>query len=200
MLWGGGITANKYRWHAWGVLTVFQLHWICPHPQHMRFPSLHLDSRLLCQELSEAGPGLHALPRSKPLRFKFLSTPQRRRLSWACALCPSHVWASQVTRYLASAVTPRWAVHPTTSPVPAARLSGCTTGAPSQACLLKADFWVRPCQWMSSVQNPKNSWLAMEPICSLVEDASLGLRLPLSSSGCPLPACLWQGMGWSAAG
>ena len=81
VLWGGGITANKYRWHVWGVLTVFQLHWICPHPQHMRFPSLHLDSRLLCQELSEAGPGLHALPRSKPLRFKFLSTPQRRRLS-----------------------------------------------------------------------------------------------------------------------
>ena len=28
-------------------------------------------------ELSKAGLGLHALPRSKPLRFRFLGTPQR---------------------------------------------------------------------------------------------------------------------------
>ena len=39
-------------------------------------------------ELSKAGPGLHALPRSKPLRFRFLGTPQGHRLSWACVLCP----------------------------------------------------------------------------------------------------------------
>ena len=38
-------------------------------------------------ELSEAGPGLHALPRSTLLRFRFLGTPQRHRLSWACVLC-----------------------------------------------------------------------------------------------------------------
>ena len=35
-------------------------------------------------ELSKAGPGLRALPRSKPLRFRFSGTPQRHRLSWAC--------------------------------------------------------------------------------------------------------------------
>ena len=36
------------------------------------FPSLHSSgSRLLCQELSEVGPGLHALSRSKLLRFRF---------------------------------------------------------------------------------------------------------------------------------
>ena len=33
--------------------------------------------RLLCWELPDAGPGLHALPRSKPLRFRFSGTPQR---------------------------------------------------------------------------------------------------------------------------
>ena len=34
-----------------------------------------------------------------------------------------------------------------------------------------------------------------EPTCSFVEDASLGLRLPLSGSGCPhLPPCLWWEM------
>ena len=67
-------------------------------------------SRLLCQELPEVGPGLRALSRSKPLRFRFLSTPQRRRLSWTCILCASQVQAAQVTRCLARAVTPRWVV------------------------------------------------------------------------------------------
>ena len=42
-------------------------------------------------ELSEAGPGLCALPRSKPLRFKFLGTPQHTDLVGPalCAL-PRH--------------------------------------------------------------------------------------------------------------
>ena len=63
-----------------------------PHSWCVCFPGLHCsDSRLLCRELSEAGPGLHALPRSKPLRFRFWSTPQRCRLGWACVLCPSQV-------------------------------------------------------------------------------------------------------------
>ena len=57
--------------------------------------------------LSKAGPGLHALPRSKPLRFRFSGTPQRRRLSWACVFCPSQVQVAQATRCLASAISPR---------------------------------------------------------------------------------------------
>ena len=61
-----------------------------------------LGSRLLCQELSEASPGLYALPRSKPLRFRHSGSPQRRRLGWACVLCPSQVQAAQVTRCLVS--------------------------------------------------------------------------------------------------
>ena len=48
-----------------------------------------------------------------------------------------------------------------------------------------ADLWLRPSQQMSTVQNPKKSWLAMKPACSLVADATLGPRLPSSSSGCP---------------
>ena len=50
--------------------------------------------------------GLHALPRSKPLRFRFSGAPQRRRLGWACVLCPSQVRAAQVTRCLVGAVAP----------------------------------------------------------------------------------------------
>ena len=37
--------------------------------------------------LQGAGPELHALPRPKPLRFRFLGTPQRHTLGWACVLC-----------------------------------------------------------------------------------------------------------------
>ena len=56
--------------------------------------------------LQGAGPGLHALPRSKPLRFRFSGTPERRRLGWACILCPFQFRAAQVTRCLASAHAP----------------------------------------------------------------------------------------------
>ena len=82
-------TAYKYHWHVWGVLAVSGLHWVCPCSQYVYFLGLHCSgcSRLFCRELSEAGPGLHALPRSTLLRFSFLGTPQRHRLSWACVLC-----------------------------------------------------------------------------------------------------------------
>ena len=99
VLWGGKNTANRYHWH---LLTVSQPHWLCPHSQHLHFSG----SKLLCQELSEAGPGLHALPRSKPLRFRFSGPPQRLRLGWACVLRPSLVRAAQVTRCLARRVAP----------------------------------------------------------------------------------------------
>ena len=58
------------------VLTVSRPHWVGSHSWHVCFPHLHcLGSRLLCWELSEASPGLYALPRSKPLRFRYSSTP-----------------------------------------------------------------------------------------------------------------------------
>ena len=56
----------------------------------------HSGSALLHRELSEAGPGLHAPPRSKPLRLWHSGSPQRCRLGWACVLCPSQVQVAQV--------------------------------------------------------------------------------------------------------
>ena len=120
---------------VWGGLTVSQPHWVCPRSRRVCFPSLHCSgSRLHCQELSEAGPGLHALSRSKPLRFRFLGTPQKYRLGWACILCPFQVRATQMTRYLVSAVTPSWRMCLIASPVSAAQFSECTTSPPSQVC------------------------------------------------------------------
>ena len=148
-----------------------QPHWVCPHLQHVCFPSLHCSgSRLLCQELSKASPGLSALPRSKLLRFRFSGTPQRCRLDWACVLCPSPIQAAQVTRCLVSCDL----LPPPSQPLGFLGVQ--------QACLLRcavclfwgADLWLRPSWQMSTVQNPKKSWLAVEPVCSLVEDVSLG--------------------------
>ena len=79
-----------------------------------------------------AGPGLPVPTTSKPLRFRHLGSPQRCRLGWACVLCPSQVRAAQVMRCLVSAIA-------VTYLLPAARLSRCTTGAPSQADVDRPD-------------------------------------------------------------
>ena len=64
-----------------------------PAPAH----SAHCSgSRLLCRELSEAGPGLHAPPWSKLLRLRHSGSSRRCGLHWACVLSPSQVRVAQV--------------------------------------------------------------------------------------------------------
>ena len=136
----------------------------------MCFPCLHcLGSRFLCQELSEADTGLYTLPRSKLLRFRYSGTPQRCRLGWACVLCPSQVQAAQVTDQVFDERGPC-----ELSPPPSLPLS--FLGVQPVHLLRR----------MSTIQNPKKSWLAIKSACSLVDDASLWPQLPLSDSGCPL--------------
>ena len=157
------------------MLAVSQPHWVFPSSWRVCFPCIHcLGSRLLCRELSEADPGLYAHPRSKPLRFRYSGSPQRRRLGWACVLCPSQVRAAQVTRCLASAVAPSWGC--VLSPPPSQLLSFLGVQRlhllRCAMCLFwGADLWL---QWLSTVQNPKKSWLATKPACSLVCDSTLG--------------------------
>ena len=119
---------------------------VCPHSQRGYFHGLHCSgSRLLCWELSEVGPGLSALPRSKSLRSRYLSTPQRCRLGWACILCPSLVQVAQVFGEHG---------HCNLLPLPS---------------LLLSFLGVQPAhllRQMLTVQNPKKSWLAMKPACS----------------------------------
>ena len=40
--------------------------------------------------LQGTGPELCALPRPKPLRFRFSGTPQKHRRDWTCVLCLPH--------------------------------------------------------------------------------------------------------------
>ena len=131
VLWEGRNTASKYHWRVWEVLAVSGPHGVCLYSRHVCFPGLHCSgSRLLCK----VGPGLCALPRSEPLRFSFLGTPQKHRLGWACVLRPSQVRATEETRCLASTHSPGGAVRLITFPIPAARFPGCAAGAPSQVC------------------------------------------------------------------
>ena len=81
-------------------------------------------------DLSKMGPGLCALPRPKPLRFRFSGTSQRHRLGWVCVLCPFQVQAAQVTRCLASALSPGVAEHLITSPVWLLSFLGVQRGQP----------------------------------------------------------------------
>ena len=143
VLWGGGTLQTNITGVCGECSQCFARTGFAPTHGVCAFP-VYTVKALGCSagELSEAGPGLHAIPRSKTLRFRFSGTPQRHRLSWACALCPSQVQAAQVTRCLASAVTPSWRLHLITSPVPGflgvqwahLRFSGCTMGTPSHVC------------------------------------------------------------------
>ena len=88
VLRGGRNTANKYQWCVWGVLAVSGPGCICHHSWRVCF-LVYTAQAPDCSagELSKVGPGLLAIPRSKLLRFRFLGTPQRHRLCWACVLC-----------------------------------------------------------------------------------------------------------------
>ena len=80
-------------------------------------------------------------------------------------------------------------------PFPRPSLSGCQVFGKHSSCnfspppsLPLSFLSVQPVHLlrrMSTVQNPKKSWLAMKPACSLVDDASLDLQFPPSGSGCP---------------
>ena len=83
VLWEGRNLANIYHWRVWGVLAMYGPHWVCPtHGVYAFLVYTAQPPGCSAEELSKAGPGLHALPRSKPLRFIFSGTPQRHRLGW----------------------------------------------------------------------------------------------------------------------
>ena len=156
-------------------------------------------------ELSKVSPVFHPLPRSNSLRFS--GTPQGYRLGWACVLCPSQVREAQVTRCLVSTLSTdgQCILSP-----PLSQLLG-FLGAQQEhrlrcaMCLLwGADLWLRPSWQMSTVRDPRKTWLATwEPAHCLLEDAISGAKIArclLALAVTCLPLCLPAGMGQSAAG
>ena len=168
-----------------------QPHWVCPGSWRVCFPCLHcLGSRLLCLELSEAGPELYALPRSKPLRFRFSGTPQRRRLGWACILCPSQVRAAQVTQFLVSAVTVTYHLPRPSHSVFWVYNGHAFSGVP---CVSSGEL-ISGCD-PPDVDCPESQkyWLATKSASVWYRMLLWGPRLP--SSGCP-PLPVFSG-GWA---
>ena len=82
-------------------------------------------------EESKAGPGLCALPRSMPLRFRY-STKAQTQLGLRFVPFPG--LSSSGDQVLGERSLPTWAVCLITSPVPAARFPGCAVGALSHVC------------------------------------------------------------------
>ena len=106
-------------------------------------------------------------------------------LGWACVLCPSQVPAAQVTRCLASALSPGvWCVL--SPPRPSCLVSWVSSGSMSQVCCVcPLGSWSLAATLLADVSHPGsqddlvNDW---EPAHSLVEDALFWLWLS--------PACL----------
>ena len=185
------------------MLSVSRPHWVCPCSLSVCFPSLHCSgSRLLCWGLSEVGPGLRALPRSKPLRFRISGTWQRCRLGWACVLCLSQVWTAQVTMSLVSAVAPVWRLRLITSPVPASRFSGCTTGTSSQVCHVSLlGSWSLAATFPADVNHPESQQVLVsnEACLQFGRGCLSGAAVAPFWLWLPLAACLQWGMGQSTA-
>ena len=154
MLWGGRNTAKKYHWRVWGVLAVSGSYWVAPAHSVCAFLVYTAQAPGCCAaELSIAGPGWRVLPRSKPLRFRFLVLHKGTDLARPvfCALPKSQQlrgpgdWRAQLSR---------WAVCLIASPVPAAQFPGWQWEHRLRGtmCLFwGADLWLLPSWPMSTV-------------------------------------------------
>ena len=173
VLWRVRNTANKYRWHVWGVLTVYGPYWICPQlMQCVLSWSTLLRLRVALQgELSKVGPVFFALPRSEQLRQ------------------PSGKYAVPGGLYIL--ITPL---------VPATWFPRSTMRASSQVCCVTplgsrflAVTLLADVNCEGSQEDLVSNW---EPAHSLVEDAVSGakiiaaLHLPALALAC-LSLCLW---------
>ena len=130
VLWGGRNASTKHHWHVWGALAVSGPHWVCPHSRCVCAILVNTAQAPGCSaELPKVSPGLRAFPRSKPLRFRFSSTPLRCRLGWACVSYTSQVRAAQVTRCLVSILS-QFGGASCHLPVAAARFPECAARVP----------------------------------------------------------------------
>ena len=169
VLWGGRGAADKCHRHVWGALAVFRPHWVCPCSRRVCFPRLHCSgSRLLYREralnfmhfpgLSRSGSGSGVLHKGAG--------------SVGPAFCAFPGRSSSGIQELEECTLFRCSA---TSPLP---VQPQFLGAPGAVCLvtlLGADLWLRPSQWMSTIQNLRKSLVRnWKPVCSFVGDAVSG--------------------------
>ena len=143
-----------------GTLTVSRPHWVCSCSQRVCAFPVYSAQALGCSagELSKAGPGLHALPRSKLLRFRFLDTPQRPEF---CALPGSEQLRPPDSWWAHSPQVGQGVLSPPQSQ-PLGFLGAQRESRLRCAVFLfwRADLWLRPFRWMPTIQDPRKTWLA----------------------------------------
>ena len=103
--------------------------------------------------------------------------------------------SSSGNQVLGEGSLPRWAVRLITSPVPAAQIPGPQQERPPRRAvrlLWGADLWLPPSWWMSTAQDPTETWLATGSLLAVWWTMrSLGQSLPVpSGSGCCPPGSL----------
>ena len=131
-------------------------HWVCPCSWCVCFPSLHCSgSRFLCREQALGCmhfPGLSHSGSGSQLLHKVTG--------WACVSCPSMVRAAQATRCLVSALSPD-AVLLITSPSQPLSFQGLPISSVCAMCVSSGELisWLQPSGRMSTIQNPRKSWL-----------------------------------------
>ena len=135
-------------------------------------------------ELSNAGPGLCVLPRSKLLRFRFSHLHKYTDLVGP-AFCALPRSAAQVTRCLSWAPSsvdyvsesPPWSQPLSFLGVQRVHHLRCVV------CLLwGADLRLQPSWWMSTVQDPRKTWLATGSLLTI------WWRMHLLGGDCHLPS------------
>ena len=176
------------------MLTVIQPHWVCPCSRRVCFPSLHCsDSRLLCRELSDAGPGLHALPRSKLPRFRFSGTPQRQNLVGPAFGARAAARAAQVTRCLARIFIPNWRLRLIPSPTPVTGF----LGVQRACCVSVLGSWSLAATLPAGVDHPESQevMVSREACLQFGTGCLSGAAIAPFQLWLPSPACLSRGWG-----
>ena len=158
--WGERDTANKYHWCVWGVLTVCVSRCVFPSSQW------HVLSRSTLPRLQDALQGNCPKWALHFMQFPGLSCSGLG--SWGTdsvghRFLPFPCLSSLGNQVLGERIVPGGLVILITSPVQAAWFPRCTARAPSQVycCLLwGADLRLRPSWQMSTIQDPRKTWLA----------------------------------------
>ena len=179
------------------MLAVSGPHWVCRRSRQVCSPSLHFwGSRFLCWGAVWGGPWVACTSQVWAAQVQVLgySTKERNQLGLQCLPFPGRAaWLAQSPQVGRALIT---------SP---SQPLGCLGGRGHgrlrcRVSLLRS--WSLTAPLPVDVNRPESQEVLVNnqgPACSLVEDASLGPRLPLSGSGWPrLPPSL--GMGRSAAG
>ena len=133
-------------------------------------------------ELSKVGPVFHALPRSNPLRCS--GTPQgQTRLGMRSVFFPGP--SSSGNQVFGERTVPGGPCILITSPVPAVQFPGGPARALSQPCVSwGADLRLRPSWQMSTIQDPRKTWLATGSLLTV------WWRMPVSGAEIGAAPCL----------